>query len=229
MNREYIKRVVDLGLVADQDDRFLAQDPGYRADQQRRPRADEARRRRDGGQPRDGARDDADQGGLAEFDPLPQRPGERGSGGRDMGHRDRHCRTTVCGQLRAAVKAEPADPEHRRTDHHEARVMRRGVVVEAWTKEDREDQRREAGCFMHHDSAREIAHADFAKDATIGQETAAPDPMYHGRVAQQHPETREEHYKAKADTLHIGTDDQRGGDHCECHLEGEEQDLGQGA
>ena len=35
VNREYVKRVVDLGLVADQDDRFLAQDPGNRADEKR--------------------------------------------------------------------------------------------------------------------------------------------------------------------------------------------------
>ena len=82
---------------------------------------------------------------------------------------------------------------------------------------------------MHHDATGKVAHADFTQNAAIGQDAAAPDPMYHRRIAQQHPKAREDQHEAKAHAFHIGADDQGRGDDGKGHLEGKEQHLGQGA
>ena len=82
---------------------------------------------------------------------------------------------------------------------------------------------------MHDDPTRKVPHTCIAKDPTIRQETAAPDPMHNGCVAQQHPQAREQQHKAKADPFHICADNQCRCDDCECHLERKEQNLGQGA
>ena len=141
----------------------------------------------------------------------------------------RHGRAPICRQLAAAVKAKPAHPQHRGADHHIARVMRRGGLVFARAQHDCQNQGGQTGGFMHNDAAGKIAHAGFAKDAAIGQETAAPDPMGDWRVAHQHPQRREQQHKAKADALHIGAHDQRRGDDGKGHLKGEKQHFGQAA
>ncbi len=142
---------------------------------------------------------------------------------------DCHGGAAIGGQLRAAVEAKPADPEHPCPDHHHAGVVRRGVAVAAGAEEHGEDQGGKARGFMDDDASREIANAGLAEDAAIGQHPAAPDPVGHGRVDEEHPEGREEKDKAKADPLDIGADDQRRRDDREGHLEGEEEDFGEGA
>ena len=83
-----------------------------------------------------------------------------------------------------------------------------------------EDQRRDAGGKMHHQSAGEIEHA------TRGEEAAAPDPVRHRHVDQQQPERREEEHGTEAHALDEGADDQRRRDDGESHLEHEEDGLG---
>ena len=51
-------------------------------------------------------------------------PGQRGGAGGDMGVDDRGGRIVVGGQRRAAVEAEPADPQQRRAGHRQRRAVR---------------------------------------------------------------------------------------------------------
>ena len=229
MHGENIKRIVDRQPVADQIDRFLTKYPGHATDEERLQRSDIARRRGDRGETGDGTGDEADHRGAAEFDPLPGHPAQRGGGGREMRHRDRHRRLSVRSQLRAAVETKPAHPEHARANRRQAGAVRRCRAVAARAQHHRQQQRRKARGFMHHNAAREIPGADGAKDPAIRHHAAAPDPMRHRRIDHEHPERREQHDKAKADPLGIGAHDQRRGDDRKGHLEGEEQNLGQGA
>jgi len=94
---------------------------------------------------------------------------------------------------------------------------------------DGEEEGGEACGFVDDDAAGKVMHADGAKDAVVGQRSTAPDPVGDGGINGEHPEGGEEEDKAEAHAFHIGPDDQGGGDDGEGHLEGEEQDFGQGS
>ena len=82
---------------------------------------------------------------------------------------------------------------------------------------------------MHDDAAREVLRAHRAEDAAIGQKPAAPDPVGDRRIDQHHPERREKQHEGKVHPLCESAQKKGGGDDRKGHLEGEEQDLGQGA
>ena len=102
------------------------------------------------------------------------RPGQRAGAGGKMRRRDRHHRARIGAKRRAAIEAEPADPQHAGADHREREVVRRqvlGAVALALAEHLCRDQAADAGGQMHHEAAGEIEHAHG------GEEAAAPDPM----------------------------------------------------
>ena len=226
---EDIKRVVDAGVVLDEQHRLLADDARDGPDHQRLERADIPRGRCDRSEARNRACDHADQRGAAELDAFPQRPAQRGGRGRDMRDKNSHGRRSVRRQRRSAVEAEPADPQHRGTDRHIARIVRRRRLVQARPQQQRQYKRGKPCGLMHNDAARKVLHAILAKDPARRQEPAAPDPVGDRRIDQQHPQGREQQHEAKADPFDIGAHDQGRGDDSKGHLEGDESHLGDGA
>ena len=133
-----------------------------------------------------------------------------------MGVDDCRCRIVGCGQGGAAVKAEPADPEHCRTGDGQGRAVRhhhRFRPAGALAHHDRNDQRGDASCGVHHDPASKIQNAEAAEPA------ATPYPVCHRRIDDEGPERTKGDDPAKARALDPGADHQRGGDDGKGHLE----------
>ena len=85
-----------------------------------------------------------------------------------------------------------------------------------------EDQRRNPGGRVHDDAAGEVDHA------LVGQPAAAPDPMGHGRITEEQPESGKDQHGGKVHTLDERAHDQRRSDDRESHLEHEEQGFRNG-
>ena len=124
--------------------------------------------------------------------------------------------------MRSTIEAKPADPEERSPKHDIARIVG-GLLFPARPKHEREHQGGKAGGFVHYDAACKILDVHGRKPA------AAPNPVGHGRIAQEHPEARKEQDEAVADALDISAQDECRGDDGEGHLEGEEEHLRDGA
>ena len=104
-----------------------------------------------------------------------------------MRHRNRHRGAAICGQLRTTVKAEPTDPQKGRAHHHHTWVVRGGSAVFARTQNNREQQRRKTGRLVDDNAAGKVSDTCLAKNTAVGQNAAAPNPMHHWRIAQEHP------------------------------------------
>jgi hypothetical protein len=115
--------------------------------------------------------------GLPYLDAFPECPDKRGHRGGDMRGSQGHRRAAVCGKLRASVEAEPADPEHGRTDHYKAWIMGwRGLVAPS-AEEDGNHECGQACGVVDDDAACEVAHTCFAEVASVREDAAAPDPL----------------------------------------------------
>src|SRR5207249_4413957 len=100
---------------------------GDDADDERPARSNEAAGRGDGDEPGDDARGESERRRLALEAPFGEEPGEARGRGRDLRDGERRDRLAVREQSRAAVEAEPAEPEHARPEereHHAVRVKR---------------------------------------------------------------------------------------------------------
>ena len=146
-----------------------------------------------------------------------------------MGDRQRHGRAAICGQLRAAVKAEPANPQHCGADHDVAGIVRRCGFVFACAEEKRQDQSGQTSGFVHNNAAGKISDANCAQKSTVAQHAAAPNPVHHRCIAQQHPQARKGHHKGKANAFNISAHNQCRCDDRKSHLKGKEQNFGEGA
>ncbi len=100
------------GLHLAQLDAAIAEGAGDGAEEEGGPGADEAGGGGDCGETCDEADAAADEGGLAEMDPLDSRPGAHGGGGGDGGVDDGEDGLASAAESRAAVETEPAEPEH---------------------------------------------------------------------------------------------------------------------
>ena len=92
--------------------------------------------------------------------------------------------TAASAKRRAAIEAEPADPQHAGADHRQRRAVRRNLALRemaALADHHGADKGRRAGSGVNHDAAGEIHHAPRGHDA------AAPDPVGHGRIDKQQP------------------------------------------
>ena len=82
---------------------------------------------------------------------------------------------------------------------------------------------------MHHDPAGKILNASVTEQPAVSQHTAAPHPVDHRCVADQHPKAGKQQHKAKPDPLDIGADNQRRCDNRKGHLKGKKQNFRQRA
>ena len=131
--------------------------------------------------------------------------------------------SSLAATRRAAVEAEPADPQQRRADHDQRRAVRqhqRLGKAHPLAEQHGRDQRRDAGRGVDDDAAGEIhrAHAG-------GQPAAAPHPVGDRRIDHQAPQRREGDHPAEPRPVDPGADHQRRRDRGEHHLEEGERAL----
>ncbi len=112
MHAEGVERVVVAEAVLEQD-RHVADHARGGADDDGRPRRDEARGRRDGDEPRDEARGDAERGGLAAVLPLDERA-SRARRRRRRGAWSRSASAASCPAASALPALKPNQPNQRR-------------------------------------------------------------------------------------------------------------------
>jgi len=177
VNGEDIKRVANCMHVADDFDGFLTKDARDCFNDQSLGSVDKATRSSDRDKAFDGAGDKFDEGRFTVLDALPECPDKRGHRGGDMRDGQDHHRAAVCDKLRASVEAEPADPEHGRTDHYKAGVMGWGGLVSPSSEEDGNHERDQACGLVDDDAAYEVARTCFAEAASVREDAAAPDPF----------------------------------------------------
>ena len=216
MDGEDIKRIVEPQPDLHQLDGAVADQGGEGAEHQRRAGRDEAGGRCHRGEAGDCAGREANGGRLAESHALDRDPHQRGRHRRGVGVDDRGRGVVGRGQCRAAVEAEPADPQQHRADHRQAwsvRQQRAGREALPAAEEQGDDQRRQASGGVDHDAACKVERAE------LRQPAAAPYPMRHGCVDDQAPQAGEDDHPREPRPIDPRTDHQGGGDRGESHLE----------
>ncbi len=126
-------------------------------------------------------------------------------------------------QRRAAVEAEPADPQEPSADDRQRQIVRREIVravAAAFAHHQRRDEAGGAGAEMNHEAAGEIQRAGLRKEA------AAPHPVGQRHIDQGEPADRKGEIGGEAQPISHSTSHQRHGDHRERHLIEREQGFG---
>ena len=170
----------------------------------------------DGDEAGNGARDRAQDRGLAAPEPFAEGPAERGAGRRHLRGEDRHAGAAAGGEGAASIEAEPAHPQNGGAGDREREVERRHVVLpvaKAAAEDDGADEAGDAGVEFHHRAAGEIGHAHDVQPAQ-----RAPDPMGQGRVDQQGPEGEKDNQGGVFHPVHQRPGDDGGRDNGEGHL-----------
>mmetsp|Transcript_16631 Transcript_16631/g.22888 ORF Transcript_16631/g.22888 Transcript_16631/m.22888 type:complete len:516 (+) Transcript_16631:344-1891(+) len=173
------------------------------------------------GQACDGANAKAHELRPAKAVPVNAEPHQQCNGGCDLRiHCCCNCHAAAR-QRRAAVEAEPAEPQECRAKRHEGNVVRfRGLAI------------RGRGTLAHHEQARQSGEARGnvyhnaaceVKDSPLRHPAAAPHPVAEGRVDQDHPEHDEDRVGLEAKAVRKGACHQGRRDHREHALVGHEE------
>lgn len=210
MLAEDIERVVDFDHILELGG-IIAADGADDTEDDGGPGGHETRSRSDSDQARDGARAETDGRPLLVEAVIEEHPGNATDGGSEMGHDAGHDGTHVGGERRAAVEAEPADPEEDRAEHDVGDVV--GSVGEAVGV-------RVAGALAEHDGVCESCGAGRDVDGgSTGEIEAAhfegpasrvPGPAGDGVVNYGGPDEHEDHAGKHATSVCGGTDGERG-------------------
>ena len=223
MDREDIQRVVDLEGRLNQRNDQLWHHTGNDAEDQRARYGYGGTGRGDGDQTGDSTGCSADQRWLTAADGLEGHPGDDGSRGTNLRVEDDVATFGhVAGE--AGVKAVPADPQHRSTDHDHAGLSRglhgageTGTLAE----QDREDQRRNTSGLVHDQTTSVVNRVQSVGDqGEWGTLWGHPDPVGQRAVYQQRPQHGESQHEAELHALGVSTEDQRRGDNREGQAEG---------
>ena len=135
--------------------------------------------------------------------------------GHDREHRARPRR-----ERRAAVEAEPADPQQPRADDRQRQIERREILAAkalSLADHQRRDQPGDAGVDVHDGSAGEV------QQTHLLQEAAAPHPMRRRNIDDEQPHRAKQHEGRKLHALGDRAADQRASNDREGHLIGHEQ------
>ena len=173
--------------------------------------------------PADRAGDQPQHRRLAALDPLQPAPHQRAGAGGEMRGDDREHRARPRRERRAAVEAEPADPQQPRADDRQRQIERREILAAetlALADHQRRDQPGDAGVDVHDGSAGEI------QQTHLLQEAAAPHPMRRGNIDDEQPHRAKQHEGRELHALGDRAADQRASNDREGHLIGHEQYFG---
>ena len=197
---------------------------GQRADHDGRRRVDVARRRGDRREPRHGAGDPTEHGGVPVLDPLDDEPHDHGRRRRDLGVDEGLGGHPVGLQSVAGVEPEPSEPEDAGPEDDERdRVRQRRMIRPdaAPTENDQQRQRRRPGRGVDHHAAGPVLRP------ARGQPTRRrPEPVGDRRVDQDRPQ-RQEHRPAQRPAAGSRRHPSPGrGDDREHHLVGHEGQRG---
>ena len=224
MQTECIKAVVKFERCFQERDRIIARRRRGGHDDKGGVRLNEASRRRDAYKTRHSTGGGAQNAGFAARGPFDQRPDQSRSRCSDLGDQSGMGGQSVRRQRRAAVEAEPADPQQTGADDRQHHIVRRVAFVgKAATRPqlERKHQSGDAGTDMDHRAAGEIEHPG------VSQEAAAPNPVRDGRINDQQPDRNEDHPGLKAHTFGHSSGDDRHRDDRKRHLEQNENGLRQ--
>lgn len=204
------------GCLADNVHRHPWHDARPDAQQDCAPSRNDARRRRDGDQPRDHAVDGADDRGLLVVDHVADRPAQQRDGGAEI--RVEHGDTGVGGgSVRVAtVEAVPSDPEDAGADEDAENVVGAGVL--AIRGEARADPiRANEAC----GPGREMDHiaAGVVDDTQLKEEAAAPNRVRADNIAERQPEGHKDHPRMEVHAAQEGAGGDDEGDGREDELE----------
>ena len=220
---EDVERVVDAGVRLPVD-RHVADEGGEEGDGERLADRDDVGARRDRHQADHRAHGGAHAGRLAPAQAVEEHPRHHRRGAGGVGVEERLDRGAVRRQRRAAVEAEPAEPQHRRAEDDERDVRRQGRRIwrlGAAAEEERARERRHAGGGVHDDAPREVVDADAHQ--VVEESVRMPRPVRE-RAVDEHAEEHHEHEVGReAHALGEGAGDERRGDDRELHLEEREE------
>ena len=138
---------------------------------------------------------------------------------------DREHRARTRRERRAAVEAEPADPQQPRADDRQRQIERREILAAKTlplADHQRRDQPGDAGVDVHDGSAGEV------QQTQLLQEAAAPHPMRGGNIDDEQPHRAKQHEGRELHALGDRAADQRASNDREGHLIGHEQYFGNG-
>lgn len=159
---------------------------------------------------------------------LDEEPAEQAGGSGDEGVEERGRGETVGAEGRAAVEAEPAEPEQPGTEHHHRQVVRaHGVLLEADARAHHqgECQTRRSARDLHHEAPGEVQGAQGVRDPAAG----SPHPVCDGNVYEQGPHRHEDQPGRELHAVRDGAADQCRRDDREGELERGEQQGGDAA
>ncbi len=149
--------------------------------------------------------------------PAHRHPGERAHPRSRVGHENGVHRQPVRSECRAAVEAEPAEPQDAGADDGQADVMRLkaiGLAFDPRTQHEGRDQGRHTGTDVDDRSTGKVHDAHLGQPATL-----SPDPVADRRVDEEAPQQGEQDESLEALALCKGTDDEGRRDDREHHLE----------
>ena len=127
MDAEHVERVVVAEALFQRGAGEIADRPGGHADQRAVPRQHEARGRSDRAEAGDRAGNQPEHRRLAALRPFQAAPDDRAGAGGEMGGDDGEHGARAGAERRAAVEAEPADPQQAGADHCLRQIERREI------------------------------------------------------------------------------------------------------
>ena len=136
-----------------------------------------------------------------------------------MGGGDGEGGTRIRAQCRAAVEAEPADPEQPGTNDRQREIMRREILAAVsvpFADDAGRHQPGYSGIEMHHGAAGKIKHS------CLGEKAAAPDPVRNRHIDEYQPGSGKPQESGEPHAVGDRAGNQRHGDDRKCHLVADE-------
>jgi hypothetical protein len=149
--------------------------------------------------------------------PADGNPGQRTHAGGGVGHDYRVGREAVGAQGRAAVEAEPAEPQQSGADYCQPNIVRLeslGLSPHPRSQDQGRHQGRDAGTDMDDGSTGVVEGAEVSQPAAF-----APDPVSNRRINDQGPQQAEQDEGLEAFSFGEGARNECRGDNREHHLE----------
>ena len=225
MAAKRVERVVVAELGLKMADGQIADGRDDQAHDQRSPRLDKTRARRDHHEARNQAGASAHQRGAAGVYALDGKPRNHARRAGRHGVEDGKRCHSVGLELAAAVKAKPAKPKQTGAQCHKRHVMRaiaHHAKAATTAEHQAENQARQTGRDVHHVATGKVERADDVADKGA---LAAPHYVGERRVDHKQPNAQECRHGAKLNASSQASRDDGGGDHGKRHLKGDVDNL----
>ena len=196
------------------------QHTGEEADDDRRHSTNKPCTWCDGHESSDGTRGSAECGRFSVLDPLEQQPAEHSRRCCEEGVHERSCRNAICSECGTGVEAEPAEPENAGSQKGEGKVVRMHSLTRpslALSENDDHCECSRTGIDVHNRTTGEV------EGAKLGQPATAEDPVRHGGVDKDKPQSNEDAIGLELEAVSSRSGDKRRSDDSECHLVSAEQ------